>query len=344
MLIIIGLLTILVLVLTLPFIHKRIEEELEIFLFIMGIAAVTVTSQWDIHLVRESLIEPIKITVSVFIAGLLFRLLQNKIARNVNRSMKLIGVKTFVFFVVVGLGLLSSMITAIVAALVLVEIVGHLRLDKKSEIKLVVITCFSIGMGAALTPIGEPLSTIAIAKLKGAPHFADFWFLFKLLWIDILPCILLLGILASVIIKKHGNSEGLKEDKEESVFDIVLRTGKVYLFIVALVLLGTGFKPLIDEYISKIPFYALYWINTLSAVLDNATLVAAEVGPFMTAIQVKSAVMGLIIAGGMLIPGNIPNIISAGKLKIKSKEWAKIGLPLGLSIMLVYFIIILLFH
>ena len=39
----------------------------------------------------------------------------------------------------------------------------------------------------------------------------------------------------------------------------------------------------------------------------------------------------------MLIPGNIPNIICAGKLSIKSKEWAKFGFPLGLAIMVSVF-------
>ncbi|HOW14200.1 MAG TPA: DUF1646 family protein [Methanosarcina sp.] len=42
----------------------------------------------------------------------------------------------------------------------------------------------------------------------------------------------------------------------------------------------------------------------------------------------------------MLIPGNIPNIISAGKLGINSKEWARLGLPLGLISMAIYFVII----
>ena len=50
--------------------------------------------------------------------------------------------------------------------------------------------------------------------------------------------------------------------------------------------------------------------------------------------------MALLIAGGMLIPGNIPNIISANKLRITSKEWAKLGLPLGAVIMVVYFIVL----
>jgi predicted cation transporter len=31
----------------------------------------------------------------------------------------------------------------------------------------------------------------------------------------------------------------------------------------------------------------------------------------------------------MLIPGNIPNIIAAHALKIKSSEWARVGVPVG---------------
>jgi predicted cation transporter len=57
---------------------------------------------------------------------------------------------------------------------------------------------------------------------------------------------------------------------------------------------------------------------------------------------IKDALMGLLIAGGMLIPGNIPNIICASKLSIKSKEWAVFGLPLGMVIMLGCFILLLL--
>ncbi|MBE3576016.1 MAG: DUF1646 family protein, partial [Firmicutes bacterium] len=34
------------------------------------------------------------------------------------------------------------------------------------------------------------------------------------------------------------------------------------------------------------------------------------------------------------------NIISAGKLKIRSKEWAALGVPLGLILMVVYFVIL----
>jgi predicted cation transporter len=77
-----------------------------------------------------------------------------------------------------------------------------------------------------------------------------------------------------------------------------------------------------------------------SAVLDNATLAAAEISVKMTETQVKAVLMGLLISGGMMIPGNIPNIISAGKLRIKSSEWIKLGLPLGIALMIVYYIAI----
>lgn len=338
-----GLFAIMLLVFVLPFTVKKVEEELEIFLFIMGVAAVTITKQWDLHLVQEALIEPVKITFAVFGAGMIFKFLQKPIAHNVNKIEKAMGLKFFVFSVVVVLGLLSSVITAIVAALILVEITGHLKLDRKSEIKLVVIACFSIGFGAALTPIGEPLSTITISKLKGQPFNADFWFLAKHMWYLIVPAVFVLGIISVFLVSvgRH-QGEGLKSAKDESVKDVLIRTGKVYLFVMALVFLGSGFKPVVDQYISKIPFYGLYWINIVSAVLDNATLAAAEIGPSMSLLQIISALLGLIVAGGMLIPGNIPNIISAGKLKIKSSEWAALGVPLGLVLMTVFFGIIML--
>jgi len=91
-------------------------------------------------------------------------------------------------------------------------------------------------------------------------------------------------------------------------------------------------------YLDKISPWGLYWINTLSAVLDNATLTAVEIGPTMALSQIISATMALLIAGGMLIPGNIPNIVAAGRLKISMKEWARIGIPMGVVIMLTYFV------
>lgn len=341
-----GLIGIIILVLILPLVSHRVEENLEAFLFAMGLAAVTLShflgpeKMWTFHLIEESLIEPIKITIAVLAAGYIFQRYRTEITKNIVRFERSLGPRVFGFTLVVALGLLSSIITAIIAALVLVEVISALKLDKKFETALTIVACYAIGLGAALTPIGEPLSTIAIAKLKGEPHHANFFYLTKIIGIYIIPGIIALGIIIEYFKGKETvKAKSLTEDKTETTKDVIIRAVKVYLFVMALVLLGTGFKPVIDMYIVNLPAAALYWINMISAILDNATITAAEISPQMTDYQIRFLLMGLLISGGMLIPGNIPNIIAAGKLKIKSREWAKLGVPLGLALMLIYFIV-----
>jgi len=68
----IGLSIILLLVLFLPFTHF-VEKNLEVFLFIMGVAAVIVSGVFSWHLVEEALLHPISITIAVLVAGLIFK-------------------------------------------------------------------------------------------------------------------------------------------------------------------------------------------------------------------------------------------------------------------------------
>jgi predicted cation transporter len=324
-----------------PFLIKKVEENLEGFLFMMGLLAVTVSARWAWPLVEEALLEPIKITAAVLIAGLLFKALRPAVRKAVGAAMSVLGVKVFAFVLVVVLGLVSSVITAIIAALLLVEVIDCMRLDRRDEIKIVVIACFAIGMGAMFTPLGEPLATIVIAKLRGEPYNASFWFLFTKFWHFVLPGIFGFGVLAATIVKKGPEDEGLSESRAENMRDILIRTTKTYFFVMALVFLGTGFMPIIDTYISKLPAAGLFWLNSISAILDNATLASAEIGPVMSMKQLAYALLGLVISGGMLIPGNIPNIIAAGKLKIKSKEWVSVGAPVGTAAMVLYFAVLL---
>ncbi len=336
-----GLSLITIAVLLGPLFIKKVEHNIEAFLFVMGLIASTISGMWSFHLIKEALVEPINITVTVLIVGILFRLIKAHLQNWINSLIKTISLPVFIFLLVVILGLFSSVITAIIAAIVLVEIISILRLERKTEINLVIVSCFAIGMGAALTPVGEPLSTIAVAKLKGEPYHANFFFLFKILFWYLLPGIVALGIFATTFKERLvSETESLKTEETESWKDIFIRALRVYIFVMALIFLGTGFKPMIDAYISKVSSNLLFWINMVSAILDNATLTAAEIGPIMTLKQIQSALLGLLIAGGMLIPGNIPNIISANKLKISSREWAKLGIPLGFILMLVYFIVL----
>ncbi len=382
-----GLGLILVLVFVLPFAFKRVEHNLEVFLFVMGVAAAVISRTLNVELAVKALREPVLISGAVLASGLLFQLFHRSIRAGIRALLKVMSVAAFAFLLVVILGLASSFITAIIASLVLVEVVDVLQLKRKAEVSLVVVACFAIGLGAALTPVGEPLATIAVSKLG-----QDFWYLLRLVGPYVVPGIVALGAFAAYYLRGEHEiprrrrrrqdqgpataaeptrggaaaggaaaggavaggaaasraaevaaerDTGLHEPRRKETYrDVVVRALKVYLFVMALVLLGDGFRPVIDRFVIGLPSAALYWINMVSAILDNATLTAAEVSLKMSSLQLKSVLMGLLISGGMLIPGNIPNIISAGKLKVGSREWARLGVPLGIVLMGVYFAIL----
>jgi len=357
----IGLFAIVLLVLVGPFMVKKIEHNLEVFLFIMGILALTISSfysreslqaigytehqmelvGWNMEIVMEAIKEPIikLIVPMVLLAGIIFHYGRSYAQQAMNSIIKVVPAKIVVFLIVFILGLSSSIITAIIASLLLVELMNCMPFDRKTKINLVIIACFSIGLGAVLTPVGEPLSTIAITKLQGEPFHAGFFYLFNQLAIYIIPGCLAFGLLAMFFTGKAKVQECMVSEEEDGgLRDVVIRALKVYVFVMALLLLGSGMKIVIDKYMLGISPQILYWINMISAILDNATLTAAELSPAMSQIQINAVLMGLLISGGMLIPGNIPNIISAGKLGITSGEWAKLGVPLGLVTMAIYFV------
>ncbi|WP_078382441.1 DUF1646 family protein [Sutcliffiella halmapala] len=337
----IGIVVILLLVLILPLSIKIIERNLELFLLVMGLLAVWFSDVFNGSLFLKAATDPIKITIAVFIAGLLFKWLQNPLEKTIIQISNRMHFHLFIALTVIFLGLISSIITAIIAALVLVLIVTALRLDRKSEVRLVVLACFSIGLGAALTPVGEPLSTIAISKLN-----ADFFFLLNLIGSKVMIALLVFGVLAAMLVNSpppREASSSMPSPNNEGYEEILLRSLKIYFFVMGLTFLGAGFEPWINKYLLGLEPWLLYWINMISAILDNATLAAAEISPSMDHFTISQVLLGLLISGGMLIPGNIPNIIAAGKLKITSKEWAKFGVPLGLFLMFLYFIYGILF-
>ncbi|AZU61112.1 DUF1646 family protein [Neobacillus mesonae] len=337
---IIGLLVILVLVLFLPFSVKKVEHNLEAFLFIMGVAAVLISGSMNQHLISKALIDPINITVAVLIAGLVTKWAQAPLEKSILTMSRILTPRVFLALTVIVLGLASSIITAIIAAIVLVIVINVLPLDRKSEIRFTVLACFAIGLGAALTPIGEPLSTITVSKMN-----EGFFYLIDLIGVEVIPAVVIFGILSMFLVKPQESTDGLKSDeKSESYKEILIRSAKIYLFVMGLTFLGHGFEPLINEYILGLHPMILYWINMISAILDNATLAAAEISPQMDGETIRAILLGLLISGGMLIPGNIPNIIAAGKLKITSKEWAKFGVPVGLVTMVLYFIVLFVFY
>ena len=164
----VGLIIILLMVLTLPFVVKKVEHNLEVFLFVMGLSATIIYGVLSANLILEVFENKLIyfITFAVLIAGLIFMVLKDRVKGIIGNILKRVPLRVFVFFVIVILGL---------------------------------------------------------------------------------------------------------------------------------ELLGAGFKPLIDTYIISLDSRLLYFINMISAVLDNATLAAAEISIKMTPIQIESVLMGLLI-------------------------------------------------
>ena len=326
-----GLCLLLLAVLLGPVLVKPIEKNIEVFFLVAGAFASALTGQWGMQLFHAALTEPVALTIAVLAFGVVAKLARPYLDRGVSALIQVVAARWIYFALIIVLGLLSSVITAVIAALVLVEAIAVLKLDRRSEIAAVVLACFSIGLGAALTPVGEPLGTIAIAALK-----ADFWYLMRLLGPLVLIGIIIVGVTSLFLPARHGHS--LRADAHtDSWTEIVVRAAKVYMFVMGLVGLSWGLRPLVDRYITKMPQWALFWANSVSAIVDNATLTAAEIGPSLASTQQRAILMGLLISGGMLIPGNIPNIVAANRLGISSREWARVGLMAGLPLMALCF-------
>jgi len=329
-------LIILLIVLIGPLLDRRIEDNLESFLFVMGVLSALASGVFTVRLVRESLSHPIPITIAVLVFGFIFSRTRQRLFVAMQLLVARTGPALPAVLATVLLGLASSIITAIIASLVFVEVIAAMRLSREDEIRVTVLACFAIGLGAALTPIGEPLSTIAITRLR-----QDFWFLFRLLGALIVPGVLVLGGAVWGLRTETGpTGERRVVAPPETSENVLGRAARVYLFVLALLFLAEGFRPLIERYVIGLDPRLLYWVNMISAVLDNATLTAAEIDPRMTHEQVRAILTGLLVSGGMLIPGNVPNIIAAGKLRIGSREWARFAIPIGAVLLVAYYVVL----
>ncbi len=326
---------VIVVVLLGPVFVEAIERNVEIFFLLIGVLAACIMGQFDAALVRAALSEPLSFTVAVLIFGATFRLLRDQLDQLFRRAIRLIDPRILCFGLTIILGFLSAFITPVVSALLFVEAIALLRCDRWSEIAATVFACFAIGFGAGLTPLGMPGIAVVLRSLH-----ADFWYLTHLLG----PFVGVGVILAAVpiLFLPLGSSDPLDatEVKDSWRTVLLIRPGKVYVFIAGLVALSDGLRPVVDAYIHRLPEGLLFWINTISAVVNNSTLAAVEMSPSLTTNQQRAAFLGLLISGGVLVTGNIPNIVAASRLGITSREWARIGLGTGVVFLVICFAIL----
>lgn len=326
---------VIVLVLLGPVLIEAIERNIELFFLVVGVLTAAIMGQFKAALVWAALSEPLPFTLAVLAFGATFRLLRDYFDQLLRWVIRLLDPRILCFCLAIILGFLAAFITPVVAALVFVEAISLLRRDRWSEIAATVFGCFAIGFGAGLTPLGMP----GIAVILRSLH-VDFWYLAHLLGPFVVVGVTLAAV--PILFLPFASSEPLDTTEGKDLWRIVLliRPGKVYVFIAGLVTLSDGLRPVVDAYIHRLPEGLLFWMNTISAVVNNSTLAAVEISPSLSMNQQRAALLGLLISGGALVTGNIPNIVAASRLGIKSREWAKIGLGTGVLLLILCFAVL----
>ncbi len=317
-----------------PVLIGPIKRNVELFFLAAGVATACLMGQFSSALIWAALLEPLSFTLAVLVFGAGFRLLRDFLDELFASVVQVLDAKAICFLLTIILGFLAAIITPVVSALVFVEAISVLRLERPAEIFVTVSACFAIGLGAGLTPVGMPGIAVVLHTLH-----ADFWYLTRLLGPFVVAGIVLCAL--PTLLLRIGSidlDQTVVIAPRDSWWVVLLaRPGKVYVFIAGLVALSGGLRPLLDAYVPRLPSGSLFWLNTISAVVNNSTLAVVEIGPTLNVIQQRAALLGLLISGGMLVPGNIANIVATSRLRIGSQEWAKIGVPMGIAMLGIYF-------
>jgi predicted cation transporter len=335
-----------------PLVAAPLEHNIEIFFLAMGLLASIALGSLSWHGARQAATEPLMISTAVIGAGALFNLGRERLEAGFERMASLIPRWLLTALAVTVIAMASSVITAIVAALIMIEVVRLLHLDESSRVRVTVCGCFAIGLGAALTPIGEPLATLAARAMK-----LPFHGLIVMLGLYVIPAIPVFALLAGWYAARGAAIRRAALDAQPVIrtdetqmalrvplwmapyLSVILQGAQVYVFVAGLVLISEAYAPFARRYLELLSDTAIFWGNMVSAALDNATLVAIEVHDIEPH-RAREAIVALLVSGGMLIPGNVPNIICAGALGIGSRAWARTGVPLGLIAMALYFFVL----
>ncbi len=240
----IGLIPIFLAVLLGPLLIKRIERNLEMFLFIMGVCAVAISRSWHIDIVEEAIQEPVVvgIVLSVLLAGLIAHYIRPDFLRSINAiRLDRITLKVIFLEIVVVLGLLAAIITPILSFFMLVEAVNHLPLTRKTRAKITILGCLSISLGAALSLVDGSSSAIAITRMQGELPSQGFLPL-ELQSLYIILSILVLGLIAMFFAGDNVFARGMQTHGKASAHkSIAIWSARVCMFTGALLLIGVAF-------------------------------------------------------------------------------------------------------
>lgn len=324
-----------------PLASRWVESHLELFLLGVGLTAVTISGSWSVDFIYETLKYPVNVAFIVLVVSVIFNNYSRYIFRVLFAFFRRVEPCYSFAILIFLLGMTSSLVSVTVSALVLAEVLKVVNLERLATVRITVFACYAIGLGAVLTPLAEPLGLSINNALSVPPHNADFFFLLRNFFWWIMPAILLLAVAAGYFARNAGTTlqMHIREDKE-TYSSMLRRTLNIYMFVAALNLISTGLRPLAQSTITHLGGKVLFLANAVSVIIDNATLAAIEIVPTISMTDLIYMVIGLAAFGSMLVQGNLPNIVAAEKLGIKSREWAAVAVPVGLVLMGTYFVLL----
>ena len=330
--------------LIMPLTSRWVESHLELFLLAIGAVAVMVSGGWSGELVHKTLSSPVYVSFIVVVVSVIFNNYSRYIFRVLFAFFRALEPRYSFALLVFLLGMTSSLVSVTVSALILAEVLQVVNLEQDTTVKITVFACYAIGLGAVLTPLAEPMGLVINSALSGPPHYADFFFLLRHFFSWIAPAVCGLAVAAGYVARHAGTTMQMhiREDKENYT-SILRRTLHIYMFVAALTLISAGLRPLAQSTITHLGGKVLFLANAVSVIIDNATLAAIEIVPTISSTDLTYMVIGLAAFGSMLVQGNLPNIVAAEKLGIKSREWASVAVPTGLVLMGIYFVLLSIF-
>ena len=195
---------------------------------------------------RSALREPIELTAAVLVFGIVFRLSRARLDR-VSAATRIFGQRWLCFALTIVLGLLAGFIAGSRGGTRVRGSYSLLKMDRSSEVAATVLGCFAIGLGAVRRP-GDAASTLVLAALH-----ADFFYLARLLGPFVIVGIILVAIPTLFLREENGDSALQLVPESDSLAPVLIRAGKVYIFIVGLVGLSAGLRPMADAYLRDLP-------------------------------------------------------------------------------------------
>ena len=238
-----GLLVILVAVLIGPFIAKKIEQNFEAYLLLMSLCAVALSRSWRLDIVEEAVSEPLLVSavLIILLAGAILRYRRPHFEGLNHYLQDGTTLKVIFFEIVVVLGLLASILTPILLFFVLMEVVNHLPLKRKTQARLTILACISICLGAIMALVEEPYSTLAVMKMQGALPSANFLPL-EMQNLYLMLFILVLGLTSMFLVgEKVTDMEIPASEDGAPLITAAIWSVRVCMFAAAILLVGVSF-------------------------------------------------------------------------------------------------------